>query len=171
MGEIAPDEPVLVRVHSECMTGDVFGSQRCDCGPQLHKAMQMIAKEKKGVILYLRQEGRGIGLANKIRAYQLQDQGMDTVEANLHLGFPSDNRDYGIGAQILRTIGVRKIRLMTNNPAKRVGLKGYGIEIVDRVPIIIEANKNNASYLRVKQEKMGHLFENQNELPELKKES
>jgi 3,4-dihydroxy 2-butanone 4-phosphate synthase/GTP cyclohydrolase II len=158
MGEINPEEPVLVRVHSECMTGDVFGSQRCDCGSQLQKAMELIAKEGKGVILYLRQEGRGIGLANKIRAYQLQDQGMDTVEANLHLGFPSDNRDYGIGAQILRSIGVRKIRLLTNNPAKRVGLKGYGLEIVTREPLIVGENKNNADYLRVKQEKMGHLL-------------
>ncbi len=159
LGEIDPAEPTLVRVHSECMTGDVFGSQRCDCGPQLHKAMELIAKEGKGVILYLRQEGRGIGLANKIRAYALQDQGMDTVEANLHLGFPMDNRNYGIGAQILRAIGVRKIRLMTNNPAKRVGLKGYGLEIVERVPLIVGANRNNIGYLRVKRDKMGHLFD------------
>ena len=158
MGEINPDEPALVRVHSECMTGDVFGSLRCDCGPQLHKAMEMIAAEGKGAILYLRQEGRGIGLANKIRAYQLQDKGMDTVEANLHLGFPMDNRDYGIGAQILRAIGVRKIRLMTNNPAKRVGLGGYGLDIVERVPLVIAANRNNASYLNTKRDKMGHLF-------------
>lgn len=158
MGQIAPDEPVLVRVHSECMTGDVFGSQRCDCGPQLHKAMDMIAKEGKGVVLYLRQEGRGIGLANKIRAYHLQDNGMDTVEANLHLGFPSDSRDYGIGAQILRAIGVGKIRLMTNNPAKRVGLGGYGMEIIERVPLVVEANRNNLEYLRVKRDKMGHVF-------------
>ena len=158
MGEINPDEPVLVRVHSECMTGDVFGSQRCDCGPQLHKAMEMIKQEGKGVILYLRQEGRGIGLANKIRAYELQDQGMDTVEANLHLGFPKDARDYGIGAQILREIGVRKIRLMTNNPSKRVGISGYGLEIVERVPLVIEANKNNVQYLNTKKEKMGHVF-------------
>ena len=158
MGDIKPDEPVLVRVHSECMTGDVFGSQRCDCGPQLHKAMEEIAKEGKGIILYLRQEGRGIGLANKIRAYALQDQGMDTVEANLHLGFPKDARDYGVGAQILRSVGVRKIRLLTNNPAKRVGLKGYGIEIVDRVPLVIESNKNNVQYLNTKREKLGHLF-------------
>lgn len=163
MGEIVADEPILVRVHSECMTGDVFGSQRCDCGPQLHKAMQMIAKEKSGAILYLRQEGRGIGLANKIRAYQLQDQGMDTVEANLHLGFPMDSRDYGIGAQILRAIGARKLRLMTNNPSKRVGLKGYGLEVVESVPLIAEANKNNASYLRVKREKMGHVFETESD--------
>ncbi len=158
MGDITPEEPTLVRVHSECMTGDVFGSQRCDCGPQLHKAMETIAQEGKGVILYLRQEGRGIGLANKIRAYQLQDQGMDTVEANLHLGFPMDSRDYGIGAQILRSVGVRKIRLMTNNPSKKVGLKGYGLEVVERVPIVVGANENNVGYLKVKREKMGHIF-------------
>ena len=159
MGEIHPEEPTLVRVHSECMTGDVFGSERCDCGPQLHKAMEMIAKEGRGIVLYLRQEGRGIGLANKIRAYQLQDSGMDTVEANLHLGFPTDSRDYGIGAQILRAVGLRKVRLMTNNPSKRVGLKGYGIEIVERVPLIVGANENNLSYLQVKREKMGHLLD------------
>jgi len=147
-----------VRVHSECMTGDVFGSQRCDCGPQLHKSMLMVSEAGKGVVLYLRQEGRGIGLANKIKAYQLQDQGMDTVDANLHLGFPMDSRDYGIGAQILRTIGLRKIRLLTNNPSKRVGLKGYGLEIVERVPLIVEANRNNIGYLQVKREKMGHLL-------------
>ncbi|RYZ77335.1 MAG: bifunctional 3,4-dihydroxy-2-butanone-4-phosphate synthase/GTP cyclohydrolase II [Proteobacteria bacterium] len=158
MGEVQPDEAVLVRVHSECLTGDVFGSQRCDCGPQLHKAMEEIAAEGKGIILYLRQEGRGIGLANKIRAYALQDQGMDTVEANLHLGFPKDARDYGVGAQILRSVGVRKIRLLTNNPAKRVGLKGYGIEIVDRVPLVIDANKNNVEYLNTKRDKLGHVF-------------
>jgi 3,4-dihydroxy 2-butanone 4-phosphate synthase/GTP cyclohydrolase II len=163
MGEINPDEPVLVRVHSECMTGDVFGSQRCDCGPQLHKSMQLIAEEGKGVILYLRQEGRGIGLANKIRAYELQDRGMDTVEANLHLGFPMDNRDYGIGAQILRSIGVSRLRLLTNNPSKRVGLKGYGLEIVERVPLIVGANRNNLEYLKAKREKMGHLLEIQND--------
>jgi 3,4-dihydroxy 2-butanone 4-phosphate synthase/GTP cyclohydrolase II len=159
MGEISPEEPVLVRVHSECMTGDVFGSQRCDCGPQLHKSMELIAKEGKGVILYLRQEGRGIGLVNKIKAYQLQDQGMDTVEANLHLGFPMDSRDYGIGAQILRKIGVKKMRLLTNNPSKRVGLKGYGLEITERIPLIVGANRNNVGYLKVKREKMGHLLE------------
>lgn len=158
-GEINPDEPVLVRVHSECMTGDVFGSQRCDCGPQLRRAMEMIEAEGKGVLLYLRQEGRGIGLANKIRAYQLQDQGMDTVEANLHLGFPMDSRDYGIGAQILRAIGAHKLRLMTNNPAKRVGLNGYGLEIVERVPLIVGAHEENRGYLRVKREKLGHLLD------------
>lgn len=158
-GEIHPDEPTLVRVHSECMTGDVFGSQRCDCGPQLHKSMEMINKEGKGVLLYLRQEGRGIGLANKIRAYELQDQGMDTLEANLHLGFPADGRDYGIGAQILRAIGLQKLRLMTNNPAKRIGLAGYGLEIVERVPLIIDPTENNKSYLNVKRDKMGHLLD------------
>ncbi len=162
-GDITSDEPVLVRVHSECMTGDVFGSSRCDCGPQLKRAMEMIEKEGRGVLLYLRQEGRGIGLGNKIRAYQLQDQGMDTVEANLHLGFPMDSRDYGIGAQILRALGIRKIKLLTNNPSKRVGLKGYGLEIVDRVPLVIEANQHNVSYLKVKKEKMGHLFDEQDE--------
>ena len=158
-GEIHPDEPTLVRVHSECMTGDVFGSQRCDCGPQLHKSMEMINKEGRGVLLYLRQEGRGIGLANKIRAYELQDQGMDTLEANLHLGFPADGRDYGIGAQILRAIGLQKLRLMTNNPAKRIGLAGYGLEIVERVPLIIDPTENNKSYLNVKRDKMGHLLD------------
>ncbi len=162
-GDITSDEPVLVRVHSECMTGDVFGSSRCDCGPQLKRAMEMIEKEGRGVLLYLRQEGRGIGLGNKIRAYQLQDQGMDTVEANLHLGFPMDSRDYGIGAQILRALGIRKIKLLTNNPAKRVGLKGYGLEIVDRVPLVAGANEHNVSYLKAKKEKMGHLFDEQDE--------
>ena len=158
-GEFTEDEPVLVRVHSECMTGDVFGSKRCDCGPQLHKSMELIEREGKGVILYLRQEGRGIGLANKIRAYQLQDQGMDTLEANLHLGFAGDSRDYGVGAQILRAIGLRKLRLLTNNPAKRVGLGGYGLEVTERVPLIVGENSDNADYLRVKREKMGHLLD------------
>ncbi len=162
-GDITSEEPVLVRVHSECMTGDVFGSSRCDCGPQLKRAMEMIEQEGRGVLLYLRQEGRGIGLGNKIRAYQLQDQGMDTVEANLHLGFPMDSRDYGIGAQILRALGIRKIKLLTNNPSKRVGLKGYGLEIVDRVPLVAGANEHNVSYLKVKKEKMGHLFDEQDE--------
>ncbi len=160
MGDISgAQSPCLVRVHSECMTGDVFGSTRCDCGPQLHKAMEMITKEGRGVILYLRQEGRGIGLVNKIRAYALQDKGLDTVEANLHLGFPPDARDYGIGAQILRAIGLKQIRLLTNNPAKRIGLKGYGIEVAGRVPLVVEKHKNNAAYLEVKREKMGHVYE------------
>lgn len=160
LGDISKgDQACLVRVHSECMTGDVFGSTRCDCGPQLHKAMEMISREGRGVILYLRQEGRGIGLINKIRAYSLQDKGLDTVEANVHLGFPPDARDYGIGAQILRAIGLKKIRLLTNNPSKRVGLKGYGIEVVGRVPLVAETHKNNAAYLDVKRDKMGHVFE------------
>lgn len=158
MGDVATGQPCLVRVHSECMTGDVFGSSRCDCGPQLHRAMEMVAAEGRGVILYLRQEGRGIGLANKIRTYALQDGGLDTVEANLHLGFPPDSRDYGIGAQILRALGLHKIRLLTNNPAKRIGLKGYGIEVVERVPLIAGFNKHNQAYLDVKKVKMGHNY-------------
>lgn len=155
-GTWAKDEPVLVRVHSSCVTGDIFGSCRCDCGPQLHHAMEMVDREGKGVVLYMKQEGRGIGLLNKLRAYKLQEQGMDTVEANIQLGFDTDERDYGVGAQILRDLGVTKIRLMTNNPKKRVGLMGYGLEIVENVPIEVVPNPHNESYLRTKRDKLGH---------------
>ena len=155
-GEWEEDEPVLVRVHSSCATGDIFGSCKCDCGEQLHHAMQMIEREGKGIIAYMSQEGRGIGLVNKLKAYHLQEMGLDTVDANLKLGFKADERDYGIGAQMLRDLGVKKMRLLTNNPVKRSGLEGYGIEIVETIPIVIEPNKYNEKYLKTKQERMGH---------------
>lgn len=162
-GEWEKDEPILVRVHSSCMTGDIFGSCRCDCGPQLHKSMEMIEKEGKGVILYMNQEGRGIGLLNKLKAYKLQEEGLDTVEANLKLGFKMDERDYGVGAQILRDLGVTKMRLMSNNPKKRTGMISYGLEVVENVAIEINANPHNAAYLKTKKEKMGHSL-NQDQL-------
>ena len=155
-GTWAPDEPLMVRVHSSCVTGDIFGSCRCDCGPQLQHAMRMVEEEGKGVILYMNQEGRGIGLINKLKAYKLQEEGMDTVQANLALGLPMDSRDYGVGAQILRDLGVAKIRLISNNPQKRVGLLGYGLEIVEQLPIEIASNPHNEKYLRTKRDKMGH---------------
>lgn len=157
-GEINGDEPVLVRVHSECLTGDVFHSHRCDCGPQFEAALRQIEEAGRGVLLYMRQEGRGIGLVNKLKAYKLQEQGFDTVDANLKLGFPADLRDYGIGAQILKDLGVRKIRLMTNNPRKIKGLEGYGLEVVERVPIQMKENEDNTKYLHTKQAKLGHLL-------------
>ena len=155
-GSWQPDEPVMVRVHSSCFTGDILGSLRCDCGEQLHKAMQMVEAEGKGVILYMNQEGRGIGLVNKLRAYRLQEEGLDTVEANLHLGFQTDQRDYGVGAQILRHLGISKLRLISNNPKKRVGLIGYGLEIVDNLPINVDPNPHNQKYLQTKKDKLGH---------------
>ncbi|MHB8174178.1 MAG: bifunctional 3,4-dihydroxy-2-butanone-4-phosphate synthase/GTP cyclohydrolase II [Nitrospirota bacterium] len=159
-GEIKPGDDVLVRVHSECLTGDVLHSLRCDCGDQLHKAMEMIEQEGKGIILYMRQEGRGIGLVNKLRAYELQDKGMDTVEANIQLGFKADLRDYGIGAQILVDLGVKNMRLMTNNPRKIIGLEGYGLKVTGRVPIEMPAHASNLKYLKTKKQKLGHILEN-----------
>ena len=158
-GDIKADEPVLVRMHSECLTGDVFHSQRCDCGDQLHEAMRMVEEAGKGVIVYMRQEGRGIGLINKIKAYHLQEKGMDTVEANVELGFAPDMRDYGLGAQILVSLGVKKLRLITNNPKKKIGLEGYGLEIVERVSVEIEPTEANKRYLKTKKDKMGHILE------------
>jgi len=155
-GEWTLDESILVRVHSSCVTGDIFGSYRCDCGPQLHRAMKMVEKEGKGIVIYMNQEGRGIGLVNKLKAYRLQESGMDTVEANIHLGFNPDERDYGVGAQILRDLGVHHIRLITNNPAKRIGLEAYGLDIIEHIPLEIESNKYNKNYLRTKKQKMGH---------------
>lgn len=164
-GEINPEMDTLVRVHSSCVTGDIFGSLRCDCGPQLHRAMQLVEKEGKGVIIYMNQEGRGIGLFNKIKAYKLQEQGLDTVEANLNLGFDADERDYGVGAQILRDLGVKKIRLLTNNPTKRAGLEGYGLLIKENIPLVVEPNPHNEFYLKTKQEKMGHFLHFSHILP------
>lgn len=158
-GEIDSNDEIMVRVHSACLTGDVFGSKRCDCGSQLHNAMRMVDKEGVGIVLYMQQEGRGIGLANKLRAYALQEQGMDTVEANIELGFKPDLRDYGIGAQILRDLGVKKMRLITNNPKKIVGLEGYGLEVTDRLPIEVDAIPENLEYMKTKKDKMGHLLE------------
>lgn len=155
-GEWKEDEPVLTRVHSSCVTGDIFGSCRCDCGPQLHKSLEMIQKEGKGIVVYMNQEGRGIGLINKLRSYNLQDAGFDTVEANIKLGFKGDERDYGVGAQILRSEGITKMRLMSNNPTKRAGLIGYGLEVIENIPIEIESNVHNERYLRTKRDKMGH---------------
>jgi 3,4-dihydroxy 2-butanone 4-phosphate synthase/GTP cyclohydrolase II len=157
-GEIDPEQPILVRVHSECMTGDIFGSLRCDCGDQLHKAMSLMDEEGSGVLLYLRQEGRGIGLINKLKAYELQQKGLDTVQANEELGFQADMRDYGIGAQILVDLGVRKMKLLTNNPKKMIGLEGYGLSVVEQIPIEIPPNEINKNYLKCKHYKMGHML-------------
>jgi 3,4-dihydroxy 2-butanone 4-phosphate synthase/GTP cyclohydrolase II len=159
-GEFTPEDPVLVRVHSSCATGDIFGSKRCDCGEQLHKAMRMIEEEGRGVVVYLNQEGRGIGLMDKIAAYKLQENGMDTVDANLHLGHKADERNYGVGAQILRSLGVCKMRLMSNNPVKRIGLEGFGLEVVDNVSIEVEPNEYNRFYMETKKDRMGHVLKN-----------
>jgi 3,4-dihydroxy 2-butanone 4-phosphate synthase/GTP cyclohydrolase II len=167
LGDVAGEEPILVRVHSECLTGDVFGSMRCDCGEQLSLAMEKIAKEGKGVILYMRQEGRGIGFHNKVRAYELQDKGQDTVEANISLGFAPDLRDYGIGAQILADLGLQNIRLLTNNPKKVVGLEGYGLKVTETLPIVVHPNPHNVQYLKTKREKMGHILD----IPEIEGKS
>ena len=161
-GEWEPGEPVLTRVHSSCMTGDIFGSLRCECGDQLHAAMEMIEKEGKGVIVYIMQEGRGIGLLNKIAAYKLQDEGLDTIEANIHLGFNADERDYGVGAQILRTLGITKMKLLTNNPVKRVGLEGFGLQVEKIIPLEMKPNKHNQKYLKTKRDRMGHNLNNFN---------
>ena len=159
-GDLGGEEPILVRVHSQCLTGDTFGSLRCDCGAQLQTAMEMISREKRGVLLYLlNQEGRGIGLTSKIKAYKLQEQGLDTIQANVKLGFKADQRDYGIGAQILRHLGLKKLRLITNNPAKYIALAGYGLEIVERVSLEIAPGKENLDYMKTKKEKMGHLLD------------
>ena len=157
-GDIADGQPVLVRVHSSCATGDIFGSMRCECGEQLHKAMELIEKEGRGVVVYLNQEGRGIGLMEKIRAYKLQEEGLDTVEANLHLGHQADERDYGVGAQILQQLGIQQMRLLSNNPIKRVGLEGYGLEVVETLPLEIQPNEHNAFYMQTKKDRMGHVL-------------
>ena len=157
-GDITNGDDVLVRVHSSCMTGDIFGSQRCECGEQLHKAMQIIEREGRGVVVYLNQEGRGIGLMEKIKAYKLQENGLDTVDANIHLGHNADERDYGVGANILRELGISRMRLMTNNPIKRVGLEAYGLEITEIVPVEVEPNEHNARYMQTKKERMGHIL-------------
>lgn len=157
-GDVADGQPVLVRVHSSCATGDIFGSMRCECGEQLHKAMELIEKEGRGVVVYLNQEGRGIGLMEKIRAYKLQEEGLDTVDANLHLGHQADERDYGVGAQILQQLGIQQMRLLSNNPIKRVGLEGYGLEVVETLPLEIQPNEHNAFYMQTKKDRMGHVL-------------
>jgi 3,4-dihydroxy 2-butanone 4-phosphate synthase/GTP cyclohydrolase II len=158
-GDWTADDAILVRMHSSCITGDIFGSMRCECGDQLHKSMQLIEKEGRGVVVYLDQEGRGIGLLNKIKAYKLQEEGLDTVEANVHLGFAPDERDYGVGAQILRNLGVKKMRLLTNNPVKRVGLEGYGLQVIENIPIEVEPNEHNEFYMKTKRDRMGHVLQ------------